>query len=610
MVNVEQIIQKSDSSNIAMSILAQRRVSGAEVDSSIRFPPPRCHPDTRKSLRNKITAWFADTKRDWNMFWLLGPAGVGKSAVAQTIAEECQSNGLLGATFFFSRSNGLINPSHLIPTLAHQLAVRIPQYKTLITHILAEDPTILEKDLRSQFKAIITEPFRVLHSQGFLAHPYLVAIDGLDECNGKDTQCLFIELISNYIRSQQNPPLLWLVCSRPESHLKRMLSGNFDIDCHREHLGINSIEGQEDVYTFLCDGFTDIRRRFPNAVDEKWLSEETLVHLARVSSGLFVLASTILKFIGDESYANPVSQLAICLMFFDNALISGTVNPLQALDHIYHQILVDVPPHILPVTMRILCFILLSSHDYGVTPCDISNILGISRATFYAAVQGLHSVLSVPDAKDGDKVVVQFYHASFGDFLRDPKRSDAFHQQQMEARCEVAIQCLHWHSMLISHNCCRKGEACPPASLPFLWVPESVSIPLLVAETREAVSRIVWKACCSSSDDDAPKIIDVLLEYEFCHLYGVAPDHFMEFLRWLYRHDRKGHLLRYRTTSSADTGLLEWAQVKILATKLPSKKEKYNFTFTSQHKESRPFSLKMDFFLLGCEERSCLLGVY
>jgi adenylylsulfate kinase-like enzyme len=44
------------------------------------------------------------------MFWLSGPAGTGKSAVAQTFAEKSLEQDRLGAAYFFFRLSSRNNP--------------------------------------------------------------------------------------------------------------------------------------------------------------------------------------------------------------------------------------------------------------------------------------------------------------------------------------------------------------------------------------------------------------------------------------------------------------------------------------------------------------------
>ncbi len=91
---------------------------GADVDSSARYPPPQCHPGTREWLTKKIEEWLFDEQRKWDLLWLYGPAGVGKSAVAQTIAEYSLENGRLGAAFF-SRTNDRSDYARLWITIAY-----------------------------------------------------------------------------------------------------------------------------------------------------------------------------------------------------------------------------------------------------------------------------------------------------------------------------------------------------------------------------------------------------------------------------------------------------------------------------------------------------------
>jgi hypothetical protein len=67
----------------------------------------------------------------------------GKSAIAQTIAERCATASTLTASFFFSRGAGpRARIAGLIPTLAYQLTLSVPDTKPLIHDALQGDPTI------------------------------------------------------------------------------------------------------------------------------------------------------------------------------------------------------------------------------------------------------------------------------------------------------------------------------------------------------------------------------------------------------------------------------------------------------------------------------------
>ncbi|EEB96115.1 hypothetical protein MPER_04805, partial [Moniliophthora perniciosa FA553] len=83
---------------------------GAGHDSEMRYPPPKCHPNTRQKTLTTLHEWVKN-KDSAPVFWLYGPAGAGKSAIAQTFAEHGERDGFLASSFFFSRGNALRNNS-------------------------------------------------------------------------------------------------------------------------------------------------------------------------------------------------------------------------------------------------------------------------------------------------------------------------------------------------------------------------------------------------------------------------------------------------------------------------------------------------------------------
>lgn len=49
-----------------------------------------------------LTAYLSFALTPSSVYWMRGPAGVGKLAIAQTCAEQMRGNGYLGAAFFFT----------------------------------------------------------------------------------------------------------------------------------------------------------------------------------------------------------------------------------------------------------------------------------------------------------------------------------------------------------------------------------------------------------------------------------------------------------------------------------------------------------------------------
>lgn len=63
-----------------------------------------CFLGTREKLLTEIKAWIHDPNMNKPIYVLYGIAGIGKTTVAQTVAEYAASQNMLGASFFFSRS--------------------------------------------------------------------------------------------------------------------------------------------------------------------------------------------------------------------------------------------------------------------------------------------------------------------------------------------------------------------------------------------------------------------------------------------------------------------------------------------------------------------------
>jgi hypothetical protein len=388
------------------------------------------------------------------MFWLSGPAGTGKSAVAQTFAEMCLGRGRLGAAYFFFRSSGRDGSRTVIPSLAYQLAVNVPDYGNLLGHAVARDPSIFQKTLRVQLRRLIVEPFSLLQEQGhgITQAPLLIILDGLDECKGIEAQCEIVEMVGEVIRLKKDLPLLWLIASRPEPHLQYIFSrADFSIDCSKEVLLIDA-DTRDDVNRYLRDSFDDIRTRFPLVTDVTWPSEVQLQRLEGIASGLFALAATIIRYISDISYGDPVGRLADFLVFMGHITHVNTTNPLQTLDLLYSQILSEIPESVYPVTKRVLAFynIIFNGHLSMQLGC---NLLHMDRHEFYNALNKLHSLFDIPSPDKAAEANLSMHHASFGDYLRSPFRSGRFHIRGYDFLIDCLKTFLFWYKIILGNPC-------------------------------------------------------------------------------------------------------------------------------------------------------------
>lgn len=99
----------------------------------------------------------------------------------------------------------------------------------------------------------------------------------------------------------------------------------------------------------------------------------------------------------------------------------------------------------------------------GLTVWEICNSLGIDRGSFYSVAIALSAILYVPDESQATEAGVMFYHASFGNFLKDPRRSDDYFLNEHEARVDITTHLLRWHNFFNNENCML------PFFCSFLW---------------------------------------------------------------------------------------------------------------------------------------------
>jgi hypothetical protein len=390
----------------------------------------------------------------------MGTAAIGKSALAQSVTEAFVKEGRLGATFFFSRPGKLDDPDAVIPTLVYQLAASDSGYRRHIAESLEHNPLILDMDRSTQFREFIIKPFQALSEDSPAQMPMLIVLDGLDECRDKQAQCELMRLIGGVESAKL--PLLWMICSRPEWHLTRLLSNTHDpLPCERIEISAEDEEAKDDAKRLLHAGLDEIRQAYD--LPDTWPPPEQVESITDRAAGHLGLISFMVAFmkVSDDGW-NPGEKFDLCVQVVTGSEVNpGALNPVAALDRLYLEILSKVPPRILPTTMRILGLsILYSGHQ--LSALDLANFLSLEFAPLAHALQPLHSIVNVPNSRDASEKPIRLYHASFSDFLRDGGRSDNFYLDEGAIHYAIAIQSLRW---LASHD----TDCKPQLIVKFLW---------------------------------------------------------------------------------------------------------------------------------------------
>ena len=239
-----------------------------------------------------------------------------------------------------------------------------------------------------QLQTLIVDAFKCLlpHPQ----HSYLVIIDGLDECHDKATQQLILRLLCEAI-TVHKLPLRFLIGSRPESHIRTC----FDQESlytitHRVVLDDTFNPGR-DIRVFLHDGFVKIyaENSILSHVKKPWPGEGIIDLLVQRSSGQFIYAATVLKFVGAD-FCSPTKHLALVLKPDPTAF--------SDLDQLYTQIL-----SVYPTTVNIVQVLgMITVFDRKDLPEVIEDILRMEKGELKLVLRGLSSLMHNEKDENGE----------------------------------------------------------------------------------------------------------------------------------------------------------------------------------------------------------------
>jgi len=411
-----------------MELLHEHIAPGAFHNSDERYDPPKCHPHTRRAVLKKIMDWVKDPNKVALFLWLYGPAGSGKSAIAQTIADLLEELGLLAAAFFFSRNAARRNDkTRLVPTLVYQLIKSIPEIRADVLDAVEQDPALFSYSIDAQIQALVVKPLNAAANKETLApillsRPRLIILDGVDECSTTSAQTQILNALSTATKHLQIP-LFFLIASRPELDIRQLFNDQNSLGSLSFGIALDdTYRPDDDIRVFLQSTFDEIKRNHPSRahLPISWPSLYDIQRLVEKSSGQFIFASTVAKYVNSRRHWPP-DRLNI---------ISGRSNPGQEtpftkLDSLYHLILSSVPDA--GKLQDILMLLVLQPFWRDGTRLNQTMTL-IEKFLFYRPgevdmiLTDLHSIIYVPPP--GNEISeLRFFHASLPDFLLDRSRS-------------------------------------------------------------------------------------------------------------------------------------------------------------------------------------------
>jgi len=410
-------------------LLAEAASPNASHNSGHLFDPPKCHPNTRVAVQNKIKNWI-QWKEDIDspIMWLYGGAGAGKSTIARTIAEWCEEERILLSSFFFWRSDKTRNHiKTFLATVAYNIAQFIPETRQLIGLAVEEDRHIFSRNLECQFIKLVYEPFmKVSQTVATPSHlPYVIIVDGLDECLKQDEQEALLRLFEFIF--QRNGHLHWkvLVASRKEQTISYMFDDRF-FSRTAALLALNDVYAPgDDIRRFLRDKIAEIKLTHPLKqlyIPSNWPSQTDIEELVEKSSGHFIFADIVIRYIQSRRHSPP-ARLKLVMM--SGSPGSSVVHelPFAELDCLYTHIFSTMEVEKARLAPRLVAFIILvtrqTNHFSDFTTIETCGYaLEIANEDVRLILEELGSIIEPQDFG-----FYQVLHASLEDFLFDRHRS-------------------------------------------------------------------------------------------------------------------------------------------------------------------------------------------
>jgi len=361
--------------------------------------------------------------------------------------------GQLGASFFCSRDFEDRSDLHFIfPTLAVQLALKYPEFRSIFIPLVRSDPGIAHESLYNQMKKLIVEPLEKSTIST------VIVIDALDECKDKEPASAILSVLGQFV--SQVPKVKFFLTGRPERRIREgfrlpLLAVATDIFVLHK---VEPSQVDSDIRLLFRHGFSELAR-YQDGLDD-WPNKEQLDLLCERAAGLFAYAVATVKFI-DHRNNDPKDQLDRLLQSPKSSAREGKTEfkSKTTLDLLYTTILQeafgDDDPEDDPKVRSVLGAVTLAANP--LSPSTIATLLGFGIKDVFFRLSSVHSLLILQKVDHP----VRAFHKSFPDFIVDPARciNERFRVYPPSHHLELLVGCLELMGRTLEQNMCKLPDA-------------------------------------------------------------------------------------------------------------------------------------------------------
>ncbi|GJJ11080.1 hypothetical protein Clacol_005311 [Clathrus columnatus] len=403
----------------------------------------QCLLGTRREVLDEIVNWINDGDENCpKLFWLAGAAGVGKSAIAHSIAVRFESIGRLGSFFCFDRNYSLERRrGKVFSTIARDLADLDLQIKHKLANVIRNKTSLrTTTDLHLQWKNFIFEPLNAIFNVS--TGPILIIVDALDECDNPSSRQDLLKVLEMEITSLP-ANVRFLVTSRLENDI--ILTFN-KLQPHIRIKMMDTIpesESKRDILTYLKANLDSF-------------GEAQLMHLVGLSQGLFqwaYLASQFLNGLGNSAGLTVAER-------YENLIRTQRIRSINdPLDTMYTQILsslFDTGDSLVMTRFRSIIGSIIASSE----PLSLQTLLVLRgdklpsskrESDIKVVIRYMGSLLS---GIDDPSSTIRPLHLSFREYLLDANRSHKFSIDPSPCHHDFAVGCIRTMMEGLRFNIC------------------------------------------------------------------------------------------------------------------------------------------------------------